>query len=100
MKPAVVAPIFIVGCHRSGTTVLYRKLALHPDVTFITRTTKKVSSPLWLMRLLKRFRTDEQNATPTGGDVWNKIAPRDDHSLFAADATPAAIRYFHQVVRN
>ena len=29
-------PIFVVGCHRSGTTVLYEALAAHPDVACFT----------------------------------------------------------------
>lgn len=29
-------PIFIVGCHRSGTTILYDTLAKHPDLTYFT----------------------------------------------------------------
>lgn len=29
-------PIFIVGCHRSGTTVLYEAIAQHPDLVYFT----------------------------------------------------------------
>ncbi len=29
-------PIFIVGCHRSGTTILYDTLAKHPDLAYFT----------------------------------------------------------------
>jgi hypothetical protein len=29
-------PIFIVGCHRSGTTILYEVIARHPDLVFFT----------------------------------------------------------------
>src|SRR5262249_42080443 len=29
-------PVFVVGCHRSGTTVLYEALAAHPDVACFT----------------------------------------------------------------
>lgn len=29
-------PIFIIGCHRSGTTALYDLLAHHPDVAYFT----------------------------------------------------------------
>jgi hypothetical protein len=29
-------PIFIVGCHRSGTTILYETLAQHPDLVYFT----------------------------------------------------------------
>ncbi len=29
-------PIFIIGCHRSGTTALYDLLAKHPDIAYFT----------------------------------------------------------------
>jgi Sulfotransferase family len=32
----ITKPIFIVGCHRSGTTILYDTLAQHPDVAYFT----------------------------------------------------------------
>jgi hypothetical protein len=32
----IVKPIFIVGCHRSGTTVLYEALAKHPELAYLT----------------------------------------------------------------
>jgi Sulfotransferase family len=32
----ITKPIFIVGCHRSGTTILYETLAQHPDLAFFT----------------------------------------------------------------
>lgn len=32
----LLQPIFIVGCHRSGTTVLYETLAQHPDLVYFT----------------------------------------------------------------
>jgi Sulfotransferase family len=32
----ITKPIFVVGCHRSGTTVLYEALAKHPDLVFLS----------------------------------------------------------------
>jgi omega-hydroxy-beta-dihydromenaquinone-9 sulfotransferase len=35
-KVLISKPIFIVGCHRSGTTILHEMLAHHPDLAFFT----------------------------------------------------------------
>ena len=35
--PGIDRPIFIVGPHRSGTTVFYELLAAHPDPDCIAR---------------------------------------------------------------
>jgi len=100
MAPEIIAPVFIVGCHRSGTSIFYRKFALHPDLASITRTTRKVPNSLLLMRLFMLFRSQEKNYTPIGGEVWNKFAPHNEHALDAKNVTPQIRRYYQKVVQN
>ena len=98
MPVEIRAPIFIIGCPRSGTSVFYEKLAQHPDLAWISRATKKVPSSLLATRLLMLVR---KKLWPTEArKVWGKFSRGDDESLGRADATPRARRYLHKVVRT
>jgi hypothetical protein len=98
--PDIVAPIFIIGCHRSGTSIFYRKLAIHPDLAFITRTTRRAPNQLLMMRLFMLLRSKEKNTMPIGGEVWNKFGSTDDQVMTAADVTPEIRGYFERLVKN
>lgn len=50
----VEAPIFIVGCPRSGTGVLHQLVRLHPDVAWITPMTNWVCGKSWFRRVPPR----------------------------------------------
>jgi Sulfotransferase family len=99
-RPEIVAPIFIIGCHRSGTSIFYRKLALHPDLAFITRTTRRAPNQLLMMRLFMLLRSVEKNSMPIGGEVWNKFGSEEDQVMTAADVTPEIRTYFERLVKN
>ena len=45
-------PIFIVGPHRSGTTLLYRLMAQHPEVGFFNMLNKRLPNHPRLASLL------------------------------------------------
>ncbi len=92
------APIFVVGCPRSGTSVFYEKLAQHPDLAWISRATKRAPSSPLLTRLLLLFRKDTR---PTEAKkVWDRFGLGDDHALGREDATAQARRYFERVMRT
>lgn len=98
MSPEIRAPIFIVGPPRSGTTVLYEKLARHPDVAWISNITKKVPGSLLATRAIMLFRDDHR---PTEAKkVWARFSTRTDVSRGREDATPRAWRFLRRVVRN
>ena len=68
MAIEIRAPIFILGAPRSGTSVLYEKLARHPDLTWISNITKKVPRSLLVTRAIMLFRDDHR---PTEGKkIW------------------------------
>ena len=98
--PEIIAPIFIVGCHRSGTSIFFRKLALHPDLAYTTRTTRRAPNRLLLMHLFQIFRSKEKNTTPIGGEFWSKFDTGDDQVLTAADVTNPIRNYFERLVKN
>jgi omega-hydroxy-beta-dihydromenaquinone-9 sulfotransferase len=99
-NPDIVAPIFIIGCHRSGTSIFYRKLALHPDLAFVTRTTRRAPNRLLMMRLFMMIRSKEKNIMPIGGEAWNKFGSRDDQVMTVADVTSETREYFERLVKN
>lgn len=43
-----LAPVFIVGAGRSGTTLLYKMLCLHPDIAWISNYVARLPSLSWL----------------------------------------------------
>jgi len=92
------APIFIVGCPRSGTSVFYEKLACHPDLGWISTATKRAPSSPFLTRLLMLVRKDTRPTEAKG--VWDRFSRGDDHALGRADASPRARRYFGKVIRT
>jgi hypothetical protein len=52
-KAAVAGPLFLVGVARSGTTLLYKALCLHPDVAYISNWSRRVPG-LPFLALLNR----------------------------------------------
>ncbi len=57
---AIARPVFLVGCARSGTSILGEVIAAHPRVTYLYE----------------------------ASGIWNRLLPgRPDHRLTAADAT-------------
>jgi len=92
------APIFIVGCPRSGTTMLYGHMARHPDLAWISNVTKRVAASPAAVRLLLALRSDPR---PTEAKrVWGRYSVADHHVLGRADVTPQARAYFRKVVET
>ena len=99
MAVQIRAPMFIIGAPRSGTSLLYETLAQHPDVTCISKATKKAPSSVLLTRLLMLFRRDRRPTESRA--VWSRFSRgRADSTLGREDATPRARRYLHRVVRT
>jgi hypothetical protein len=82
-------PIFIVGCHRSGTTVLYEALAKHPDLVYFTNASNLLPTLPILSNILcsslglddvvqERFLQDGITITPftpnEGIRIWERYA--------------------------
>jgi len=113
----IVRPIFIVGCHRSGTTVLYEALAKHPDLVYLTNASAFAPrTPILANRLFALVR-DESNegverfmkdglkvtyATPSEGiRVWELHAPEGgDYCLDETYNNPAMDDYLRLTIRK
>jgi hypothetical protein len=85
-------PTFIVGPHRSGTTLLYGTLGRHPDLGYYNRQNRH--TPDWprLAALITRLggRDDPMEAQ----NIWDRFRSHEDDSMTEADVTPEVKRWF------
>jgi hypothetical protein len=95
----ITKPIFIVGCHRSGTTILYETPAQHPDLAFFTNASSySPKSPIcanWVAKVMLGGAKIEQffedgmqvscNSPVEGTRLWEcySINPQDITKLVA-----------------
>lgn len=122
-------PIFIVGCPRSGTSLLYQLLRLHPALAWITPVTNRCLAPgsgffferpgtarllEAVVRRLPRRLTPSRYRGPYDGSlqirglpetsegyqIWRSHCPDAPHRLTEEDLTPEAAHYFRWMVRQ
>lgn len=107
-------PIFIIGSHRSGTTVLYDSLAKHPEVAYFTNSTALLPEiPILNQRLgelmglddvvLERFFKDGVNysyKSPSEGiRIWEHYTEdAEDHCLDETHADPDMEAYLKKTI--
>lgn len=83
-----VTPVFIIGMGHSGTTILYRMLALHPDAAWVSQYTQYVRStsrPLQaaayaIDRTLRRFARHDWRKNPKE-PAWQRFLPHPVEAL-------------------
>ncbi len=113
---AIEKPVFIVGCHRSGTTVLYEALAKHPDLVFLTNASallprlpilSNAVADLFSLDAVKEERflkdgIDFTYATPSEGiRVWELHAPEGgDYCLDESYSNPVLEQYLKQTIKK
>lgn len=120
MPPGVRAPLFVVGCPRSGTGLLHQVLRLHADLAWVTPVSNWICGKSWfrtvpptaagsLERGLDRLpralvppflrgpydgslNVPGLPETREGHSIWNRFCRSDpDHAMTESDAT-ASIR--------
>lgn len=79
-------PVFVLGPHRSGTTLLYRVLSRHSQLGFLRHADRRL--PAWprLAHLWTRVRRD--TAPVEAQKFWDLRWRQPDDVMTAADATP------------
>jgi hypothetical protein len=86
-------PIFVVGPHRSGTTLLYRLIAGHPDVAFLTALNKRWPASPRIANLLSRLLQEPRpmEAQP----FWDRFK-KSDEDLVGAEAATTPVKAWYQ----
>jgi len=94
---AVNRPIFVVGPHRSGTTLVYEKLAKHPDVGYLNRANRRLPAHPLVAHLLTRLGLAMRDKPMEAQSVWDRFRSRDDDVMGAEDATPAVSAWYRRL---
>ena len=90
-------PLFILGPHRSGTTLLYRTLAAHPEVGCFLRTDHRLPRHPRIAHAWARL--ERSAGSPVEAQrVWDLRWHRPDDHLTADDALPADRRFYRRRV--
>lgn len=76
-------PLFILGPHRSGTTLLYRKLAKHPDTGYLNRWNRRLPRLPGLAHLLTRL--TGRDLPMEAQNVWDRAHRGEDDRRTAGD---------------
>lgn len=91
-------PIFIVGPHRSGTTLVYTSLAKHPDVAWFAEADRRLRTWPALAHLLVRL---GRKASPhEAQQLWDLRWRGDDDRMDAADARADDVAWYRERVRR
>jgi hypothetical protein len=116
-EPRVDRPIFVVGVDHSGTTILYRMLARHPEVAWFSQYSLRDGSmpgrarvPLngWINRTGRRlaghtWRKELRFVRPEPREcfgIWRRLIPRNDALLRASDCTDELAERVRAVVAS
>ncbi len=112
----IIKPIFIVGCHRSGTTILYETLAKHPDLVCWTNASAlSPHTPILANRIMATLTGDTQGVerfmkdglkvahhTPSEGiRIWELFSPETgDYYLDETTDNPKMEQYIKSMIRK
>ena len=92
-------PIFIVGSHRSGTTLLYSILARHMDTGYFNRMNHRFCGKPLLSYLLTLF-FDREDKPKEAQRIWDQFKTRDDDAMTADEVTLETAYCLRNLVEN
>ncbi len=91
-------PIFIIGPHRSGTTLLYEILARHPDAGYFNRLNKRFPKSPGIAHLLTRSMKGDMPMEAQ--KIWDLSKYCDTDVMDASNASPEIISYYQNLIEK
>ena len=89
-------PIFIVGPHRSGTTLLYRELVKHRQIGFLNLANRRVRFSPRLAHAIGRIFPRVRVRPMEAPRFWDRYRPRDDDVMDEDDAPPRVVNWYRK----
>src|SRR5882724_6044026 len=90
-------PIFVLAPPRSGTSLIYKTVAAHPDVAYLSRGYKRFPEHPWLAEMLTRLRV-VSSGPKEAHKVWNRYQTARTDSACAAEVTPEIREWYRRLV--
>ena len=91
-------PVFIVGPHRSGTTLVYGFLSKHADVGWISAADRRFPNSPLLAHVVSRL--GYGNFPHEGQRIWDRHWTGQDDRMGPQQATPEATAWYREKVRR
>lgn len=105
--PEAITPIFVVGAPHSGTTLLYRLLAMHPDVAWFSQFSQRdgtipgrmrLPGSAVLNRLLRSCRAHDWHKQTSRARSALVPTPKERTTIWASVVSPAGAVSSHAVL--
>ena len=91
-------PIFIIGPHRSGTTLLYEIMARHPDAGYFNRLNKRFPKSPGIAHVLTCcMKADKPMEAQK---IWDLSKHCDTDVMDASNASPEIIFYYQNLIKK
>ena len=91
-------PIFIVGPHRSGTTLLYNVLSGHPDVGYFNIANRRFPSLPLFAHILTYLGTPDRPMESQ--KIWDRYWNCEHDEMGANDMSPGAVLWYRKTVER
>lgn len=89
----IVRPVFILGPHRSGTTLLYGIIAEHEHMCFLNRSNHRIPASPRIAALLSKI-PGYAGKPVEAQRFWDYLWPGPDDTMEAEDLTPEQRRFY------